>query len=440
VSLADCYDDGGYTGGNTERPGLQRRLADIEAGKIDCIVVYKVDRLSRSLLDFAGLMQAFETRKVSFVSVTQQFNTTSSMGRLILNVLLSFAQFEREFIGERTRDKIPATRRKGKWAGGHPVLGYDIDPKGFRLTVNPAEAERVRQIFGLYLEYASLLPVVQELARRKWPTKRWKTHKGAERGGKPFTRTSLYTMLTNVVYAGQVRYKSKVHAREHAAIVKPDVFRQVQETLRRNGRTGGGPVRNQFGALLNGLLRCVPCDCAMTPTHTSPDGKRRYRYYRCCSAQKKGKDACPSKSVAAGPLEVFVIERIRCIGRDPDLCRVVLAQARARDEAQIAALEMEANVLERELKLWHGDVRRLSLEMRPGGRERGVGPSSGRVARANHQSGGASPVGPREPRYGGRTTHSRRGRGSRTRRFRTCVGGVEPARTGPCDRHAGGTG
>src|SRR5688572_27855994 len=202
--VADRYDDGGYTGGNTERPGLQRLLADIEAGKIDCVVVYKVDRLSRSLLDFAQMMRTFEGRNVSFVSVTQQFNTATSMGRLVLNVLLSFAQFEREIISERTRDKIAATRRKGKWAGGHPLLGYDVDPAGYKLVVNTTEAERVRQIFALYLEHESLLPVVEELARRKCAVKRWQTRKGPERGGQPFTRTSLYRLLTNVVYAGKV--------------------------------------------------------------------------------------------------------------------------------------------------------------------------------------------------------------------------------------------
>jgi len=156
--LPDRYDDGGFTGGNMERPALKRLMADINAGKVDAVVVYKVDRLSRSLLDFARMMQAFDTHKVSFVSATQQFNTATSMGRLVLNVLLSFAQFEREIISERTRDKIAATRRMGKWAGGWPVLGYDVDPVAFKLAVNPAEAERVRTIFKLYLELESLLP------------------------------------------------------------------------------------------------------------------------------------------------------------------------------------------------------------------------------------------------------------------------------------------
>jgi site-specific DNA recombinase len=165
------------------RPALARLLADIQAGKIQVVVVYKVDRLSRSLLDFAKMIGTFDEYHVSFVSVTQQFNTATSMGRLVLNVLLSFAQFEREIISERTRDKIAAARRKGKWSGGRPVLGYDVDPHGSKLIVNPAEDAHVRAIFALYLEHQGLIPVVQELARRGWVNKRWITRKGQARGG-----------------------------------------------------------------------------------------------------------------------------------------------------------------------------------------------------------------------------------------------------------------
>ncbi len=256
--LPDHYDDGGFTGGNMERPALQRLLADIEAGRIDCVVVYKVDRLRRSLLDFARMMETFEKYHVSFVSVTQQFNTATSMGRLVLNVLLSFALFEREIISERTRDKIAAARRKGKWAGGHPILGYDIDPRGFKLIVNEAEAVRVRAIFELYLEHQGLVPVIEELDRRGWVNKRWTTRKGRERGGKPFTKTSLHKLLNNVAYIGKIKYKDEVHDGEHAAIVDVDVWQRVQALLERNGRTGGAAVRNKFGALLKGILRCVP--------------------------------------------------------------------------------------------------------------------------------------------------------------------------------------
>src|SRR5450759_3457691 len=222
--VAERYDDGGFTGGNMDRPALQRLMADVEAGRIDCLVVYKVDRLSRSLLDFAKIMEAFEKRHVSFVAVTQQINSATSMGRLMLNVLLPFAQFEREIIGERTRDKVAAARRQGEWAGGPPLLGYDLDPGGQRLAVNTEEAERVRAIFALFLEHASLPPVVRELEARGWTNKRWRTRSGKESGGDPFTKIGLRRLLTNVLYAGKVRYKDEVHDGEQPALVDPAVF------------------------------------------------------------------------------------------------------------------------------------------------------------------------------------------------------------------------
>jgi len=317
VCLPDRYDDGGYPGGNTDRPALRRLLADIEAGRVDAVVVYKVDRLSRSLLDFARMMETFEKHRVSFVSVTQQVNTAISMGRLTLNMLLSFAQFEREIIAERTRDKIAAARRKGKWVGGHPILGYDVDPQRFKLLVNEDEAARVRAIFALYLEHQSLLPVVQELERSGWLTKRWTTRRNRERGGRPFTKTGLHHLLTNVAYAGKVRYKTEVHDGEHPAIVDPGTWQRVQSLLAHNGRSGGAAVRNQFGGLLKGLLRCVPCGCAMTPAHTRR-GSRRYQYYTCVGAQQRGWHTCPSKSVPAGEIERFVVAQLRNAADGPE--------------------------------------------------------------------------------------------------------------------------
>jgi site-specific DNA recombinase len=232
-------------------------------------------------------------------------------------------------------------------------------------VVNPAEAERVRQIFALYLEHESLLPVVEELTRRKWAGKRWQTRKGPERGGQPFTRTSLYRLLTNVVYTGKVRYKAEVHDGEHPAIVDPGVFQRAQALLRRNGSTGGAPVRNQFGALLKGLLKCVPCGCAMTPSHTSKN-QRRYRYYLCSSAQKKGWATCPSKTLPAQQIEAFVVDRIRCVGRDPELLRQVLTQVWEKNAGRTAELETEQRGLEKDLNRWHTEVRKLSVQFQPG--------------------------------------------------------------------------
>ena len=345
--LADRYDDGGFTGGNMERPAVQRLLADIEAGRVDCVVVYKVDRLSRSLLDFARMMKTFEKHKVSFVSVTQQFNTSTSMGRLVLNVLLSFAQFEREMISERTRDKIAAARRKGKWVGGMPLLGYNVADS--KLVVDPDEAEQVRQIFNLYLEHEGLIPVVEELERRGWRTKRWTTHKGTQRGGRAFDKNSLWYLLTNITYVGKLRYKEEVHAGEHQAIIDSDAWQRVQSKLQRNGRTGGAMVRNRFGALLKGMIHCVPCGCAMSPTHATRDGTKRYRYYVCLAAQKRGWQSCPSQSIPAGEIERFVVEQIKDIGRDPRLVAETVRQARAQADERIAELESEERRLGREL-------------------------------------------------------------------------------------------
>src|SRR5260370_20667250 len=233
--LPERYDDGGFTGGNMDRPALQRLLTDIRQGRIDAVLAYKVDRLSRSLLDFAKMLETFDAHRVSFVSVTQQINSATSMGRLMLNVLLSFAQFEREIIGERARDKIGATRRKGKWGGGTPLLGYDVDPRSVKLLVNADEAVRVRALFALYLQYQALLPVVQELNRRGWTTKRWVNKAGKERGGRPFDRTNLHRLLTNVLYAGKVRYKSEVHAGEQPPLVDAGTWEQVKALRQGNG-------------------------------------------------------------------------------------------------------------------------------------------------------------------------------------------------------------
>jgi site-specific DNA recombinase len=306
--LRTRYDDGGFTGGNMDRPALKRLLTDIQAGQVDCVVVYKVDRLSRSLLDFARMMETFEKHQVSFVSVTQQFNTATSMGRLVLNVLLSFAQFEREIISERTRDKIAAARRKGKWAGGMPLLGYDVDPKGSKLVINPTEAAQVREIFALYLANQGLVATVQALEKRGWKTKRWQTRLGHERGGRSFNKASLHKLLTNVVYRGQVRYKDEVHLGEHEAIVDDVIWQEVQDLLHRQCRSG---ERTDSAALLKGLLFCGPCQRAMTPTFSSKRGGKRYGYYICVNAVQRGRKACPSHPVPQPAIETWLVERLR---------------------------------------------------------------------------------------------------------------------------------
>ncbi|MFO0911498.1 MAG: recombinase family protein [Pirellulales bacterium] len=350
VCLPGRYDDGGFTGGNMDRPALRQLVADIEAQKVDCVVVYKVDRLSRSLLDFARIMEVFDRHKVAFVSVTQQFNTATSMGRLVLNVLLSFAQFEREIIGERIRDKIAAQKRKGKWTGGTPVLGYDVDRSGPspRLVVNGAEAARVREIFQLYLRLGSLLPVVQDLARRGWTNKTWTTKAGVAKGGQPFDRGSLYALLTNPIYIGRLQHKKNLFIGEHDSIVTEAVFQQVAELMRKNRREGGSTARNRYGALLRKILYCKSCGHTMVHNFTGRNG-RHYRYYTCTTAIKSGRKSCPGSSLPAQPVEQAVVDRIRVIAEDPELTVEVVRQAQTLADSELIELRTELGALEREL-------------------------------------------------------------------------------------------
>src|SRR5262249_776 len=242
-----------------------------------------------------------------------------------------------EIISERTRDKIAATRRKGKWSGGLPVLGYDVDPQVLRLVVNSKEATRVRAIFDLYLEHKALLPVVRELERRGWRTKTWVTRKGRKLGGQPFVKTNLHKLLTNATYAGKLRYKKELHNGEHPAIVDPAKWQKVQELLQRH-RHKGSAERNGSGAILKGLLYCRPCGLAMSPTYSSK-GNKRYRYYVCSNVQKRGWDHCPSQSVPAGPMERIVVEQISKVRQDSERLHKILAEASRQRHIRLTALE-----------------------------------------------------------------------------------------------------
>ncbi len=246
------YDDGGFSGGNMERPALQRLLADIQGGRIDIIVVYKVDRLTRSLADFARLVEIFDAQGVSFVSVTQQFNTTSSMGRLTLNVLLSFAQFEREVTGERIRDKIAASKKKGMWMGGNVPLGYDASER--TLIFNPAEAETVRRIFTLYRELGCVRRVKEAADRLGLSTKRGTTASGIERGGKPFSRGHLYNLLSNPIYIGEIAHKGQLYPGQHPALIDADTWTTVRDQL----ATNASDHRRKVNAAEPSLLAGVP--------------------------------------------------------------------------------------------------------------------------------------------------------------------------------------
>lgn len=364
VCLPNHYDDGGFSGGNMERPAFQKLMEDVEDGKIDCIAIYKIDRLSRSLLDFARIMEVLERNNVSLVSVTQQFNTTTSMGRLTLNILLSFAQFEREIISERTRDKIAAARRKGKWAGGHQVLGYDLKHQagGNALMINPKESRQVQLIFDTYLQTGSLNETVRVLREKHITTKKYHTKKGAVRGGRPFDKSILHKLLTSVTYCGQVRYKDQVYEGEHKAIIDEDTFGQVQGMLRRNHRSGGKYSCNKYHALLKGLVRCKHCGCGMSHHFVSKKNKR-YRYYVCVKAQKQGWDMCPGPSLPAAELERFVVGQIKEIGKDPGVLADCIQQLQERLQSEIQNLKDFRTEKEKSLRAISRQIGRVAPQV-----------------------------------------------------------------------------
>ena len=298
------YDDGGFSGGTLQRPALQNLLADIRAGRIDIVVVYKVDRLTRSLADFARLVELFDAEAVSFVSVTQQFNTTSSMGRLTLNVLLSFAQFEREVTGERIRDKIAASKKKGMWMGGNVPLGYDADAHA--LVINPAEAETVRRIFALYREYGGVRRVKDETDRLGLRTKRIRTAKGAERGGTPFSRGHIYRLLANPIYTGRIAHKDRLYPGQHPALIDDEAWNAVRNRLVANAGDHRRRARAAEPSLLAGLLVDAQGQ-PLTPSHAVKNG-RRYRYYVSAALiTKEAKDGMQSWRLAAQDIEDCVI-------------------------------------------------------------------------------------------------------------------------------------
>ncbi|HPQ70552.1 MAG TPA: recombinase family protein [bacterium] len=348
VVLPDRYDDGGYSGGNMDRPAFKRLMQDIEEGLIDCVVVYKVDRLSRALLDFTKIIETFERQGVTFVSVTQAFNTTTSMGRLTLNILLSFAQFEREIIGERIRDKIAAAKRKGKYTGGMPILGYDVDRPSKKLVVNPEEARLVRHIFKRFVQFGSATILSQELNAQGHTTKSWTTMKGITRPGQPWNKMHLYRLFNNRIYIGEIVHKENRYKGEHEAIVPRELFNKVQVILEENCKVRGNNTRSKTPALLKGLIRCGHCDCSMGPSFTKKDGKT-YRYYVCIQATKRGWDSCPVKNVASGEIEGAVMAQLRVMLQSPELVAETYRIARSKEEAELKRLKHERADLELEL-------------------------------------------------------------------------------------------
>ncbi|MFN3890138.1 MAG: recombinase family protein [Beijerinckiaceae bacterium] len=305
VELAERYDDGGISGATLERPGLKRLLADIEERRVDVVVVYKIDRLSRALMDFAKLIDVFDRNDVTFVSVTQSFNTTTSMGRLTLNILLSFAQFEREVIGERIRDKFAASRKRGMWMGGYVPLGYEVRHR--KLVINESEAATVRMIFERFVEVGSATAVARALAAEGVRTRK----------GRLIDKGFLYKLLNNRVYVGDAVHKGTAYPGEHEAIVTRAVWDKVHAIMGESPRVRAGRIRAATPALLKGLI-FGPTGCAMTPTHTRR-GDKLYRYYVSQSVLKRGADACPESRVPAAEIEGAVVDQLRGLLRAPEI-------------------------------------------------------------------------------------------------------------------------
>lgn len=371
TAIDQGYDDGGFSGGNTNRPSLKRMLADVEDGRIDVVVVYKIDRLSRSLSDFAKMVDLFDARGVTFVSVTQQFNTTTSMGRLMLNVLLSFAQFEREVTGERIRDKIAASKAKGMWMGGTPPLGYDV--KDRKLIVNEAEAGLVRDIFARYAETGSAAQLVRELQIEGHTTKVWVTQNGRRHEGKIIDQQCLFTMLRNRLYLGEITHKGQSFPGQHEPIVSTELWAAVHAFV--DGRKQGPRTRyKKEPALLTGLLY-APDGQRMLPTYTQKKNGKRYHYYvpYLEKRQSAGATYDPTRPnigpLPASEIEAAVLAQVHKALQEPEMIVGVWQAGMALRERQeideptvLVAMRQMSEVWENLFPIEQNRIMRLLIE------------------------------------------------------------------------------
>ena len=326
VAVDGDYDDGAYSGANMERPALQRLLADIEAGKINIVVVYKIDRLTRSLLDFAKMIEVFDTHQVSFVAVSQQINTSNSMGRLMLNVLLSFAQFERELTSERIRDKIAASKRKGLWTGGIPPLGYDLQDK--HLLINEEEAKTVRHLFARYIALASMTAVAKECREQNVKGKAWTSQQGVHRAAQCIDAGKLHKILHNRVYLGELGHKGEWLPGIHQPIIDQDTWDAAHKQLAHNEKTRGNHLRAEVPFLLKGMVFSED-GRAMTPWSTAKKNGKRYRYYLNTREIKQYAGASTMARMPAAELETTVVNQVRTILQSPPVMQQVAVNSEA---------------------------------------------------------------------------------------------------------------
>lgn len=317
VLIPEHYDDGGFTGGNTDRPALQKLLEEIKAGLIDVVVVYKIDRLSRSLLDFLQMVKMFDGQNVAFVSITQQINTSTAAGRLMINVLMSFAEYEREVTGERIRDKIAASKKKGIWMGGRPVLGYDI--KDRKLTINEPEADIIRLIFDSFLRHESMTTIVAQMQRKGIKGKTWVSRRGKVNEGELLNKGSVYRILNNPIYVGKIQHKKTVYQGEHPPIISQEKWDAAQALLDKNS---SGERRKRSRTPSSHLLRGILFDCegnALTPSATKNRHGKMYRYYVSTKAIKTSYGEAKLASVPAAQVEQMVIMQIRQMLTTPEM-------------------------------------------------------------------------------------------------------------------------
>ena len=348
VCLPERYDDGGFSGGNTNRPALQKLIADIKDGKVDMVVVYKIDRLSRSIFDFGELQSVFDEYGVSFCSVTQEINTRTSSGRMMLNILMTFAQFEREILTERVRDKVAAAKKRGKHCGGRPVLGYDSDPVTKKLHINEAEAETVRFVFDEYLRTGSAKDVSTALELQGAKGKVWTTKKGVKYEGQKINDQMIYQMLKNPLYIGQVRHKGNFYKGEQDAIIEQDVWDKVQILLNSNLRhdpSRRGSKKNPFV----GLLYCGNCGSAMSLAHTKKANKR-YHYFICTEDSKRNFKICPVKRVPVDIIQTEVLGQLAELLQSPALIAKIM-----EINDKISAPKL-SEILKNIHEIWGGDV------------------------------------------------------------------------------------
>ncbi|MEC8066450.1 MAG: recombinase family protein [Pseudomonadota bacterium] len=330
--IPDLYDDGGFSGGNMDRPGLKKLIEDIKAGRIDTVVVYKVDRLTRSLADFAKLVEVFDAYGTSFVSVTQHFNTQDSMGRLTLNILLSFAQFEREVTGERIRDKFAASKKKGMWMGGPPPLGYDVVDR--KLIINPVEAEQVKYIFETYvLLGGSVSLVLKKLNDEGYKTKSYTSRTGQRRGGHKYGTATVKTILRNRLYIAEVHHKGTYYPGQHRPIISMELFNKAQEVLAEKATVKSKRTyAAKSDALLKGIIVCGGCHGAMSPTYTKKKDKR-YDYYVTNSYRQHSCGECPVSRIPAGEIDAIIKGQLKAIFASPKILVEVWRHAKKDNPA-----------------------------------------------------------------------------------------------------------